>query len=433
MKPCLAFIFFMLLVSCLLAQPVNPAPQPLPYSQDFSSLPHSSSTWPDGMTGWRTTQTPSTEYCINPPAYNKALTAYGYSDNPQATIYNYDGKIGLLDSNTGWCFAIVFALDTSGKHNIQIDYDIMTIRNPYSPPYDDHINEATLQYRIGTVGNFTTLTGIEYQNNTTQQINGTTVPQNLQHRSILLPTACENRQELQIRLVSRLVSGSGSYRPSFAIDNIYVTGEDISTLPVELSSFTASLTAENLVRLDWTTQSETGVLGFYIYRGLEPDPGAALLASPLIPATNTSIPCSYFFADAELHASGTYRYWLLSVDFNGAEAWHGPVTVAYNSDGLQSGPDVLQTTGLSSVFPNPFNPCASIDFFLETPALVAFRIFDARGSLVRELEPGLCPAGQQRVEWDSRDAAGSLCGSGTYHIRMDMGTRSFTVKAVLLK
>jgi len=129
MKPCLAFIFFMLLVSCLLAQLVNPAPQPLPYSQDFSSLLHSSSTWPDGMTGWRTTQTPSTEYCIDPPAYNKALTAYGYSDNPQATIYNYDGKIGLLDSNTGWCFAIVFALDTSGKQNIQIDYDIMTIRS----------------------------------------------------------------------------------------------------------------------------------------------------------------------------------------------------------------------------------------------------------------------------------------------------------------
>ena len=56
------------------------------------------------------------------------------------------------------------------------------------------------------------------------------------------------------------------------------------------------------MRLDWTTQSETGVLGFYIYRGWA-DP-APLLASPLIPATNTSIPCSYFFADAELHASG---------------------------------------------------------------------------------------------------------------------------------
>jgi len=64
---------------------------------------------------------------------------------------------------------------------------------------------------------------------------------------------------------------------------------------------------------------------------------------------------------------------------------------------------------------------------------VAFRIFDARGRLVRELKPGLCHAGQQRVEWDGRDAAGSLCGSGTYHIRMDVGTRNFTVKAVLLK
>lgn len=432
MKHNIALVFIMLLTSCLLAQPVNPTPQPLPYSQDFSTLPHSSGTWPVGMAGWRTTQTPSTEYCIDPPVYDKTLTATGYANLAGATIYNYDGKIGLQDSNVGWCFAIVFALDTSGKRNIQIDYEIMTIRNPYSQ-YDNHINEASLQYRIGTQGNFTTLPGIGYQNNTTQQINKTTNPQNLQFRSIVLPAACDNQPELQIRLVSRLVSGSGSYRPSFAIDNISVTGEDIPTLPVELSSFTATLTAENTVRLDWTTQSETGVAGFRLYRGLEADPAAALLASPLILATNTSAPHSYFFTDTELPASGTYRYWLQSTDLDGAESWHGPVLVVYTTNGGQTTPEIPQTTGLISVFPNPFNPRACIDFYLETPAPVVFRVFDAHGRLARELEPGSCPAGRQRVEWDGRDAAGNLCGSGIYHIRMDVGALSFTGKAVLLK
>lgn len=432
MKHNIALVFIMLLTSCLLAQPVNPTPQPLPYSQDFSTLPHSSSTWPDGMAGWRIDSTPSTEYSIDPPSYHRSMTASGYAEATGASIYNYNGKIGIQDP-TGWSFAIVFALNTSGKRNIQIDYDIMTIRNPYGYGSSNHINEATLQYRIGTAGNFTTLPGIGYQNNTVQQINKTTNPQNLQPRSILLPPACDNQPELQIRLVSRLVSGSGSYRPSFAIDNISVTGEDIPTLPVELSSFTATLTAENTVRLDWTTQSETGVAGFRLYRGLEADPAAALLASPLIPATNTSAPHSYFFTDTELPASGTYRYWLQSTDLDGAESWHGPVLVVYTTNGGQTTPEIPQTTGLISVFPNPFNPRACIDFYLETPAPVVFRVFDAHGRLARELDPGSCPAGRQRVEWDGRDAAGNLCGSGIYHIRMDVGALSFTGKAVLLK
>lgn len=433
MKHNIAFVFIMLLASSLLAQPVNPTPQPLPYSQDFSTLPHSSSTWPDGMAGWRIDSTPSTEYSIDPPTYNRNLTASGNASSYGSTTYNYNGKIGLLDPISGYCIAIVLALDTRGKRNIQIDYDIMTIRNPYAPPTYTHINEATLQYRIGTEGYFTTLPGIGYQNNTVQQINSTTSPQNQQSRSILLPPACDNQPELQIRLVSRLVTGSGTYRPSFAIDNISVTGEDIPTLPVELSSFTATLTAENTVRLDWTTQSETGVAGFRLYRGLEADPAAALLASPLILATNTSAPHSYFFTDSELAESGTYRYWLQSVDLDGSTVWHGPVTVVYSSGGGHTSPEIPQTTGLISVFPNPFNPRAFIEFFLETPAPVVFRVYDAHGRLARELEPGSCPAGRRRVEWDCRDAAGNLCGSGIYHIRMDVGALSFTGKAVLLK
>ncbi len=431
MKHYFALVCILLLASLAFAQ-TNPTPQTLPYSQDFSTLLHTSTDYPVGFTGWMIYLTPSTEYCIDPPSYHRNMTASGYADATGASIYNYNGKIGIQEP-TGWSFAIVFALNTSGKRNIQIDYDIMTIRNPYGYGSSNHINEATLQYRIGTTGNFTTLPGIGYQNNTTQQINKTTNPQNLQPRSILLPPACDNQPELQVRLVSRLVSGSGSYRPSFAIDNISVTGEDIPTLPVELSSFTATLAAQNLVRLDWTTQSETGVAGFRLYRGLEADPAAALLASPLILATNTSAPHSYFFTDTELPASGTYRYWLQSTDLDGAETWHGPVLVVYTTNGGQTTPEIPQTTGLISVFPNPFNPRACIDFYLETPAPVVFRVFDAHGRLARELEPGSCPAGRQRVEWDGRDAAGTLCGSGIYHIRMDVGALSFTGKAVLLK
>ncbi|MFO7676106.1 MAG: hypothetical protein R6X12_07325, partial [bacterium] len=35
--------------------------------------------------------------------------------------------------------------------------------------------------------------------------------------------------------------------------------------PVELSSFTAVVNAQNYVTLNWTTQTETNLSGFYLY------------------------------------------------------------------------------------------------------------------------------------------------------------------------
>lgn len=435
MKHNIALVFIMLLASSLLAQPVNPTPQPLPYSQDFpltTTFPWTSYSYPDGIQGWMVSAAPGTEFSTSPAIGNRAMIASSTIESSGPSLHNYRGRIGFLNDNTH-DLAFIFSVNTEGKQNIAMSYDVMTIRNPYGYLGSNRINEVIMQYRLGTEGNFTNLFGTEYQNNTTQVVSGNPVPQNNVTINITLPAVCDDQPVVQLRLISRQVSGTGSYHPSFAIDNISVTGEDIPTLPVELSSFTATLTAENTVRLDWTTQSETGVAGFRLYRGLEADPAAALLASPLIPATNTSAPHSYSFTDTELPASGTYRYWLQSTDLDGAETWHGPVLVVYTTNGGQTTPEIPQTTGLISVFPNPFNPRACIDFYLETPAPVVFRVFDAHGRLARELDPGSCPAGRQRVEWDGRDAAGNLCGSGIYHIRMDVGALSFTGKAVLLK
>ena len=100
----------------------------------------------------------------------------------------------------------------------------MTIRNPYDGGANTRINEVTLQYRIGTSGTWTSLTGIEYQNNTTLQTTAVTTPQNLQSKSITLPVGfVTTRRWFNLRWPSRQVSGGGS-RPSFAIDNVSVTG-----------------------------------------------------------------------------------------------------------------------------------------------------------------------------------------------------------------
>ena len=42
------------------------------------------------------------------------------------------------------------------------------------------------------------------------------------------------------------------------------------------------MTSEYFVKLNWTTQSETSVSGFYIYRGLDDALSQALIISPMI-------------------------------------------------------------------------------------------------------------------------------------------------------
>jgi endonuclease/exonuclease/phosphatase family metal-dependent hydrolase len=121
----------------------------------------------------------------------------------------------------------------------------MTIRNPYgtgtATATNNRINEITLQYRVGTSGNFTTLTGVDYQNNTETQTSGTT-PQNLQARRITLPSACNNQPVIEIRWISRQVSGGGS-RPSLAIDNVTI---DENTDPPTITSLSPANEATNV-------------------------------------------------------------------------------------------------------------------------------------------------------------------------------------------
>ena len=199
-----------------------PTPQTLPYTQDFSSLPSSATTYPTGLNGWRLSSSNPTNYNTGGGTGDAILTV-GSASSTTGAIYNYNQKIGFLSSGSG-DFGLVLAITTSGVTNVTVTYDAMTIRNAYNGTTNTRINEMSLQYRIGTTGSFTTLTSSAYLSNTTAQTgSGVTTPQNLAARSITLPAACDNQPVVQLRWANRDLSGGGS-RPSFAIDNISVTG-----------------------------------------------------------------------------------------------------------------------------------------------------------------------------------------------------------------
>ncbi len=213
----------------------NPTPQTLPYSQDFSTLASTATAYPVGWQGWTIGVVGPVAFTTTAPTADRALIANSTAATNSGNVHNYNGTIGFLNS-TSLDLSVVFSVNTTGNSNVNVSYDVMTIRNPYDGTTNTRINEVTLQYRVGNTGVFTNLTGIEYQNNTTTQTTtGVTTPQNLQNKTIVLPTACDNQAEVQLRWASRQVSGGGG-RPSFAFDNISVTN-GIASNAAEILTF----------------------------------------------------------------------------------------------------------------------------------------------------------------------------------------------------
>jgi hypothetical protein len=205
------------------------------------------------------------------------------------------------------------------------------------------------------------------------------------------------------------------------------------TLPVELSSFTACLNAQNQVNIQWVTQSETGVLGFRLYRATDPDAAAAELISPLIPATNSSHSQLYLYKDKDISCDGIYYYWLESSDLDGSSTLHGPISLLYDVWGNHGTPPLSPVNGINRVYPNPFNPIAFISYGLEQKSSVDICIYNARGQMVRHFPLENKEAGTYRAEWDGQNDTGQTCASGVYIVRMNTGMGSFSRKLLLSK
>lgn len=206
---------------------------------------------------------------------------------------------------------------------------------------------------------------------------------------------------------------------------------DAQTLPVELSSFTAQPHQGNSVMIQWRTQSETNVLGFSIYRGLDEDLAAALRLDISIPATNTSQAKTYVYYDREVQ-TGHYYYWLESIDFDGDSQLFGPVNI--HLDGNDPGsPDVAPIPGFKDIYPNPFNPEATIRYGVDKAGSVDIKIYNYRGQLVRNLVDTQKSKGWHQAIWDGNNDQGIKVTSGVYFARMNMNGKQYMRKMVMMK
>ncbi len=212
----------------------------------------------------------------------------------------------------------------------------------------------------------------------------------------------------------------------------YIDESDL-TVPVEMSSFTATITSDNYITLRWVTESETNMMGYYIFRAKNGELVEAQIVSPLIQATNSSLQQAYSFTDSEIYTNGTYFYWLQGVEMDGSDSYHGPVSAYYNNSGDYTPPPIEQRTELRSAYPNPFNPSLTIPYTLAEATDVTFNIYNQRGQIVNTFMLRNQAAGNHTLGWDGKDAQGQNCGNGVYYIRMLANDQIYQSRAALIK
>jgi hypothetical protein len=115
----------------------------------------------------------------------------------------------------------------------------------------------------------------------------------------------------------------------------------------------------------------------------------------------------------------------------------GPISLAVydpNVSSLEHGDINLSGELLvSSNFPNPFNPSTIIEFELSGGQTILVRIFDSRGSLVREVLNEHLSSGIHRILWDGKNGNGISVASGIYFYCIQTSRMVKTGKMQLLR
>ena len=218
----------------------------------------------------------------------------------------------------------------------------------------------------------------------------------------------------------------------FGIDSVVVTNPGIGQLhvfvdyidivPVELTSFTATVLDE-AVRLNWSTATEINNQGFDVQRKSNSEGVWEKIG--FVPGFGTTTePRTYSFTD-ETVTTGTFSYRLKQLDYDGTFEYSDEIIVE-----LDFNPSDYS---LSQNFPNPFNPNTTVQFQVPKPSDVNIKIYDMLGQEIRILFAGQVASGKYTVEWDGLNDSGARMSSGNYIYTMIAGDFVETKQMILLK
>lgn len=205
------------------------------------------------------------------------------------------------------------------------------------------------------------------------------------------------------------------------------------TLPVTLSSFTAICTESNIVNIEWTTQSESNMIGYYIFRSVNNEVNTSVRVSTLFAAGNQTETAHYLFTDQETENDQIYYYWLQSCDLDGSSQYFGPLQIKTGFGHNPQTPLIPLTTRLNAAYPNPFNPSTSISYDLAENSRVIMEVFNIKGQKIKTLLNQDVNSGRYSILWNGKDDYNKSVASGVYFCRMQAGKYHQQKKLMLIK
>ncbi|MBP7310527.1 MAG: T9SS type A sorting domain-containing protein, partial [Candidatus Cloacimonetes bacterium] len=190
------------------------------------------------------------------------------------------------------------------------------------------------------------------------------------------------------------------------------------TLPVELTSFTATFANQPL--LSWQTASETQLLGYNLYRNGYEELEHAVRANPLlIMATGGSSGASYSFRDELIPDADSLYYWLEAISYGNSSQFFGPIVLVLPDD---DDPEIPPTPPIMALglhaYPNPFGSRVDIQLQVPKETYLNINIYNIKGQLVKSLGAGKYGYGIHHFVWDGRAASGAICADGIYLLEL---------------
>jgi uncharacterized membrane protein len=208
--------------------------------------------------------------------------------------------------------------------------------------------------------------------------------------------------------------GMTAYPPGSSFAHALLLTLD-TTVPVELSNFTASVSDKN-VQLNWTTATETNNSGFEIQRR-SANKDWENLAFVAGRGTRTE-PSNYSYND-DLTSSGSFSYRLKQIDFGGTFDYSDIINIEF---------EPVAEYSLNQNYPNPFNPSTIISFSIAQRSNVNLSIFNILGEKVATLINETKDAGNYEAEFNASNLT-----SGIYIYKLEAGNFQSTKKMMLLK
>ncbi|MCX8105765.1 MAG: YCF48-related protein [Ignavibacterium album] len=203
-------------------------------------------------------------------------------------------------------------------------------------------------------------------------------------------------------------------------DGMIIRGYADPTIPVELASFSASVSG-NSVRLNWTTATELNNRGFEILRFNRND--NKWKAIGFVPGSGTTTePKSYSFTDdfsLTPNLAHTLRYLLKQVDFDGSFTYSNEIEV-----------EIINPYQfiLHQNYPNPFNPNTMISWQSPVGSHQTLKVYDILGNEIVTLVDEYREAGRYKVEFDA-----STLPSGVYVYKLTAGSFVSSKKMIVVK